>query len=120
MLRLAAMGWSGFVLVSCGLPASVVVAGYAADGVSFGYTRKTVGDHALSAALARDCAVWRVVHGDAVCVQPETSPAGQTEISDAPPDGHGTAHHPELLYARPEPHRATAVGHRIDGEANPW
>ena len=40
---------------------------FAADGVSYVATGKAVSDHALSAFLGRDCAVFRVVRGDPPC-----------------------------------------------------
>ena len=110
-------------MAACGLPASAIVAGYAANGVSFGYTRKTVSDHALSTALDRDCAVWRVIHGEPVCLARRTDAAGPTDqahISGADlADGAVGDRHPELLYADPAPPPATTVGHRIGGEAHP-
>ena len=54
-------------LPGCGLPTAVTVATYAADGVSFVATGKGVTDHALSAAVDRDCALLRAMNGDAVC-----------------------------------------------------
>jgi hypothetical protein len=54
-------------LPGCGLPTAVTVATYAADGVSFVATGKRVTDHALSAAVDRDCALLRAMNGDAVC-----------------------------------------------------
>lgn len=54
-------------LGGCGLPAPVVVASYAADGVSAAATGKTVTDHALSYATGQDCAMLRLIDGVAAC-----------------------------------------------------
>jgi len=53
LLPLAAAG--------CVLPPAVTVVSLAADGVSYLATGKTVTDHGLSAATARDCALLRPV-----------------------------------------------------------
>jgi hypothetical protein len=111
------------ILVSaCGLPAPVLVAGYAADGISFGFTDKTVGDHALSAALDRDCAVWRIVRGERICADRdsgsgESDPPGMAVVESAAPAA-AAAEPPELLYANPGPPPPRAAGHRI-GPAAP-
>ncbi|MEO3435344.1 hypothetical protein [Inquilinus sp. CAU 1745] len=54
-------------LGGCGLPAPVVVASYAADGVSAAATGRTVTDHALSYATGQDCAMLRLIDGVAAC-----------------------------------------------------
>jgi hypothetical protein len=54
-------------LAGCGVPAGVVVAGYVADGASYLATGKSATDHALSAAVDRDCAVLRVTIHEPVC-----------------------------------------------------
>ncbi len=57
-------------LTGCILPPAISYASMALDGVSYVATGKSVSDHALSAAVAKDCAVWRVVSEqgvEAVC-----------------------------------------------------
>ena len=57
-------------LTGCILPPAITYVTMALDGVSYVATGKSVGDHALSAAVEKDCAVWRVVSEqgvDAVC-----------------------------------------------------
>jgi SPOR domain len=50
------------LLVSgCALPAGVVIASYAADGVSYVATGKSVTDHGLSIATGHDCALLRPI-----------------------------------------------------------
>ena len=92
MLGIGTLGLGG-----CGLPATVIVSSYAANGISLGYTNKTLSDHALSAALERDCAVWRVIRNDRICVAwatdpPAAGPATPASVSE-------TDWHPELLFA---------------------
>ena len=51
----------------CGLPPAVMIASYAADGVSYVATGKSVTDHGISEVTGRDCALLRVIRGRAVC-----------------------------------------------------
>lgn len=48
-------------LAGCVAPPAVTYASFALDGASFVATGKSVSDHALSMAVAKDCAVWRAV-----------------------------------------------------------
>jgi hypothetical protein len=57
----------GVPLGGCGLPAAVVVASYAADGASYLATGKSATDHALSAAVDRDCALLRLAANEQPC-----------------------------------------------------
>jgi hypothetical protein len=49
-----------------------VIASYAADGVSYIGTGKSVTDHGLSAATGRDCALFRVVKAKPICTDEPT------------------------------------------------
>ncbi|PCJ61580.1 MAG: hypothetical protein COA65_01100 [Rhodospirillaceae bacterium] len=51
----------------CALPPVVTVASFAADGVSYVMSGRTVSDHVLSYAVQEDCAVYRVVKGESIC-----------------------------------------------------
>ena len=55
------------LLSGCGLPPAVMIASYAADGVSYVATGKSVSDHGISAVTGRDCALWRVIKGKSIC-----------------------------------------------------
>ena len=58
----------------------------ALDGISYVATGKSVGDYALSAAVRKDCAVWRAVTAqdvEAVC---------QEYVEDDPEHGFAVAH----------------------------
>jgi SPOR domain len=52
----------------CALPPAVMIASYAADGVSYLGTGKSVSDHGISAVTGRDCAVWRIIKGESICM----------------------------------------------------
>lgn len=54
-------------LVGCALPPAVTLASFVADGVSYVATGKSTTDHAISAVVGQDCALARVVSGEAVC-----------------------------------------------------
>ncbi len=56
------------VMVGCApVPPAIMLASQAIDGISYLATGKSGSDHALSAALEEDCALFRVLMGDAVC-----------------------------------------------------
>lgn len=55
------------LLSGCGLPAAVTIASYAADGVSYIATGKSVSDHGISAVTGRDCALFRIIKGKSIC-----------------------------------------------------
>lgn len=58
----------------CAIPPAVTVASFAADGVSYATTGKSVTDHGLSAATGHDCALLRPVLDDKpVCDTSDTA-----------------------------------------------
>lgn len=81
-------GWSLFSLLfllllaaGCAVPPAVTIASFAADGVSYVATGKSVTDHGLSAATAEDCALLRPVLDDKpVCTMTETSAAKSVPV----------------------------------------
>jgi hypothetical protein len=80
----------------CALPAGVVLASYAADGVSYAATGKTVTDHGLSAAAGHDCGVIRaLLHRKPLCDTTETE-RGKTVIVE---QGHASVPRPGSLTA---------------------
>ena len=91
------------LLSGCGLPPAVMIASYAADGVSYVATGKSVTDHGISEATGRDCALWRVVQGRAVCKDEPTklanpAPVEMGQLATVPPEA--------------EPAGAVVAGHR--------
>src|SRR5512146_3154800 len=63
------------LLSGCGLPPAVMIASYAADGVSYVATGKSVSDHGISEVTGRDCELWRVIKGEAICKDEPTARA---------------------------------------------
>ena len=71
---------------ACALPPAVAIASYAADGVSFIATGKSVTDHAVSAVAQQDCALYRVLLGSDICrstVSETTVNAEADDVIDA-------------------------------------
>lgn len=57
-----------FLLAACvGLPPQLALVTQAADGVSYVFTGKSGTDHLFSAAMEKDCALYRAVRGEAIC-----------------------------------------------------
>lgn len=69
LFPIAALFAGPAVLSGCALPLPLAIAGYAADGISLAASGKTLTDHALSAAVDEDCAVWRVMTDEDICVE---------------------------------------------------
>lgn len=59
----AAMSLSG-----CAIPVTVAAAGYAISGFTLMDQGKTVSDVVLSAALDQDCALWRIIQDQPICI----------------------------------------------------
>lgn len=55
-------------LPGCFIPPAVSLASLAADGVSLAASGKSLKDHALSEVTGEDCAMWRVVKNDDICL----------------------------------------------------
>ncbi|GAB6053115.1 hypothetical protein JCM17960_19350 [Magnetospira thiophila] len=64
----------------CALPMSVRIASWAVDGISYLATEKSLTDHMLSAVTNQDCAVWRTLQGNDVCI--DTSDEIQVAAAD--------------------------------------
>ena len=80
----------------CALPAGLVMATYAADGVSYVATGKTVTDHGISAATGHNCAVIAaVVNRKPVCDTHETE-RGKTVVVE---QGHASVPRPSAVAA---------------------
>lgn len=80
----------------CVLPAGVVIASYAADGVSLIATGKTVTDHGLSAATGHSCAVIAaVIDRKPLCDTRETE-RGKTVVVE---QGHASVPRPGTVVA---------------------
>lgn len=55
-------------LSACAVPVTVAAASYAMSGFTLIDQGKTVSDIALSAALDQDCALWRIIQDQPICV----------------------------------------------------
>ena len=56
---------------ACGAPLVVTGASYAVDGGMLVASNKTATDHLASMVSKKDCALWRVLRGGAVCKERE-------------------------------------------------
>jgi len=111
------------LLSGCGLPPAVMIASYAADGVSYVATGKSVSDHGISEVTGRDCAVWRIIKGDPICKDEPTQQANPAPVeigqqATLPPEDlprHALAgrHHYLVLGSFTDVHNAErlAAGH---------
>lgn len=62
----ALVGLAG-LLSGCAAPSAFQLASYAADGVSYSMTDKSVTDHLISEVSAKDCALGRMFDGEDIC-----------------------------------------------------
>jgi SPOR domain len=79
--------WAGPALLlpllaaGCAVPPAVTVASFAADGVSYVVTGKSMTDHGISAATGHDCALLRPVLDDKpVCDTTDTAQAQKVPV----------------------------------------
>lgn len=69
------------------VPPQLALLGYAADGVSYVASGKSTTDHALSAALERDCRVLRVVQQERICrSEPDAGEVVALKVDDSGDD----------------------------------
>ena len=55
-------------LSGCAVPATVAAASYAMSGFTLIDQGKTVSDIVLSAAMDQDCAMWRIIQDQPICI----------------------------------------------------
>jgi hypothetical protein len=65
-----------FILSGCAVSPTVDAVSWTVDGVSYFLTGKSMTDHAMSMAAGKDCAMLRVVMGEAACVPRDEDVAG--------------------------------------------
>jgi hypothetical protein len=70
-------------LAGCGLPPAIALMGYAADGLSYATTGKSTTDHALSAAIDRDCSLLRAAYDEPVCRKSDKNRRDEKAARDA-------------------------------------
>ncbi|MEE8393375.1 MAG: SPOR domain-containing protein, partial [Rhodospirillales bacterium] len=68
MKRGVLLVFSAFMLGACALPMPVQIASWALDGISLLATQKSVADHGISFISRKDCAMWRVIKGEELCI----------------------------------------------------
>lgn len=66
------------------MPVGVSIASFVADGVSLLATEKTLTDHGLSMVANRDCAMWRGLKGDDICLDNTDDPYGDVLVAELP------------------------------------
>ena len=69
---------------ACALPLPLQLAAWAADGISYLMTSKSMSDHGLSAAVGQDCAVHRAITEGAICREDTDSEAVVASSKDVP------------------------------------
>jgi len=79
-VRFVLLGALVALVTGCVLPPAVTIGSYAADGLSYLITGKSVTDHALSEVVGEDCATWRLIKLENPCRPYEDDPdAGEGE-----------------------------------------
>lgn len=73
------------LLGGCALPVPLQIASWAADGISFVMTKKSLTDHGLSMVAQKDCALLRAVVEGNVCRDDDAA----TMVADASQGGDG-------------------------------
>jgi cell division septation protein DedD len=95
----------------CAVPPAVTIASFAADGVSYVATGKSVTDHGISAATGHDCALLRpVLNNKPVCDTTPSEHAREVPVEA----GQAATPNPGLAAAAPAPapEQAPAAGTR--------
>jgi cell division septation protein DedD len=88
------------VVSGCALPPAVIIASYAADGVSYVATGKSVTDHGLSAVAGHDCALLRpILRQKSICDTAETARAKDVRVEN----GKNSVPRPGSALAAAEP-----------------
>lgn len=92
--RLLVVAAAAGAIAGCSLPPVFALVSYAADGVSYAASGKSLADHAISSGADRDCALYRVFVGDDICrdFAVRRGPPGPVLVASVatPYDIHGT------------------------------
>ena len=110
---------SALALAGCAVPAVVSIASLAFDGASYAATGKSVQDHAISAVVDEDCALWRAVAGRSICVEkPADTDVASLPVQPAEEGRDDTAEANGSETATPiEPNAAARADERPDSAA---
>lgn len=87
--RVATAGLS-LLLGGCALPIPIQVASWALEGISVLATKKSLTDHGVSALAQKDCALWRGLTDDEICVDEDGATAvaalsAETDVAEIDP-----------------------------------
>lgn len=88
-MRFILLGVPVLFLAGCALPPVVAIGSYAADGLSYLITGKSVSDHAISEVVGEDCATWRMVKLENPCHEYEEGEEGVFASRDNDADADG-------------------------------
>ncbi|MDP6574108.1 MAG: SPOR domain-containing protein [Rhodospirillales bacterium] len=77
------------ILSGCALPVPLRVASWAIDGVAYLTTKKSIADHGISLVAERDCAMWRSLTADEVCIDNDAGSSTAVAEAEAPDDTDG-------------------------------
>ena len=83
--RYAAVAIALSALSGCALPPIITVMSIAADFASYGETGKTVTDHGLSLVAQKDCAMFRAIDNEPICVEEDESAASGDSVAGDDP-----------------------------------
>jgi SPOR domain len=111
-MRFTAILGSVLLLSGCAVPPLLTALSFAADGVSWASTGKSVTDHGISAAMNQDCALWRVVDGRSACVLLDSEPLAESAPT-ATPVSEAAAEEVNLAAADPD-QGARAAAEAVD------
>ena len=106
----------GIGLSGCAIPIPLQIASWAASGISYVTTGKSMSDHAVSAVASQDCAVHRLVLGRSMCEAFVDESEG-TAVAQVNAPAEGTA----------APHSSTqrlrdsmiSLAEKLDGDLQP-
>lgn len=89
MGRIASLAVCSVLISACAMPTSLRVASWAADGISYLATDKSVTDHGLSALSGQDCKVMRIASAKPVCQSSALGLSFKDGASDVSDSGGG-------------------------------
>ncbi len=135
-MRWVVLGVAVLSLSGCGLvaiPPALTVASYAADGVSYLVSGKSLTDHAISEVADADCAMWRLIKAQNPCLDADGEAETLVAFAGDPYDIPPRMNEPDIGWgpvdpaAGDEPERdvaapageAMAVAHASDAWADP-
>ena len=112
---------ASMLLGGCGLPVGVTIASWAADGISYVATDKTLTEHGISAVAGKDCSVWRMFKGGNFCVEWKDGekPTIVAQNDQGQVDELGFDYDGVILNAAAYTHTSVGIGDAIKGIQTP-